>query len=328
LKPHTIRYLAVNLTPEVGANDALLGVRVVPAGRNGTKVFGRTLADGEQDSDEPVTFYPYAGEELHFPSGSVQISLRDLDRGNQPGPDGYAPVANTLWTWLVFGAPPDPALFRFLFAAARRLDTAHALCADVLGALTDRPEPFIKFRQRLFAALGLAELMCIALGRAIDMLRSIPSQFSVPMTLPETVTTFFPALREIRNAFEHIEDRALGNVHGKPHADALSVFDQRDLISSGVLRYASHSLDLRSEVLPMLVDSRRVVLEVAAATAGAARTLNVPVSFPSAPPGSWERIQERAYFLWAHRTGSAWWDEDSNWFEAERADAAAFRGAH
>jgi hypothetical protein len=327
MKPHAIRYLGISLPSAAGANDALVGVRVVPAGRDGTKVFGRTLADGEQDSGEPVAFYPYAGEELHFPSGNVQISLRDLDRGNQPGSDGYAPVANTLWTWLVFGAPPDPAFFRFLFAAARRLDTAHSLCVDVLGALTDRPEPFIKARQRLFAALGLAELMCAALGRGIDMLRSVPSQFSVPMTLPETVTTFFPALREIRNAFEHIEDSALGKVHGRPPAEALSIFDQRDLISSGVLRYASHSLDLRSEVLPMLVDSRRVVLEVAAATAGAARTLDMPVSFPPAPPGTCERIQERAYFLWAHRTGSAWWNEDSNWLEAERADAAAFRGA-
>jgi hypothetical protein len=235
-------------------------------------------------------------------------------------------VSNTLWTWLVFGAPPDPAFFRFLFAAARRLDSAHSLCTDVLGALTDRPEPFIKARQRLFAALGFAELMCVALGRAIDMLRSVPSQFSVPMPLPGNVSTLIPALREIRNAFEHIEDRALGNVHGKPHADALSIFDQRDLISSGVLRYASHSLNLRSEVLPMLVESRRLVLEVAAATAGAARTLNVPMSFPSAPPGSYERIQERAYFLWVNRTGAAWWDPDSNWLEAERADVAVQRG--
>jgi hypothetical protein len=33
LKPHAVRYLAVSLTPEAGANDALVGVRVVPAER-------------------------------------------------------------------------------------------------------------------------------------------------------------------------------------------------------------------------------------------------------------------------------------------------------
>ena len=215
LKPHAIRYLGVSLTPEVGANDALIGVRVVPAGRDGNKVFGRTLADGEPDSGEPVTFFPYAGEELHFPPGSVRIFLRDLDEGNLPGPDGYAPVSNTLWTWLIVAAPPDPTLFRFLFAAAQRLDTAHSLCVDVIGALTDRQEPFIKARQRLFGALGLAELMCVALWRTLDMLQTIPAQFSVPVTLSTAVTAAFPALREIRNAFEHIEDRALGKVSHK-----------------------------------------------------------------------------------------------------------------
>src|SRR5205823_3615605 len=106
-----------------------------------------------------------------FLPGSVQILLRDLDKDTGRSPDGYAPVSNVLWTWLFVGAPPDPKLFRYLFAAARRLDTAHSLCVQVLGALTDRPEPFIRARQRLFEALGLAELMCIALGRAADMLQ-------------------------------------------------------------------------------------------------------------------------------------------------------------
>jgi hypothetical protein len=308
----------VSLTPEVGANDALVGVRVVPAGRDGKRVFGRTLAGGEPDSGEPVSFYPYRGEELHFLPGSIQIFLQDVDRGNQPGSDGYAPVSNTLWTWLTFGSPPDPALFRFLFAAARRLDTAHSLCVDALEALTDRPEPFIKARQRPFGALGIAELMCVALERATDMLQGIPARFSVPVSLPKNLSAARPALREIRNALEHIEDRALGNVRGKPHADALSIFDQRDFISSGVLRYASYSLDLKADVLPVLVESRRAVLDVAIATAGAAKTLNVPLTFPPAPPGSYERIQERAYFLWENRQGCAWWDSDSNWFEAER----------
>jgi hypothetical protein len=327
LNPHLIRYLGVNLTPNVGANDALIGVRVVPAGRDGHRVFGRTLHPGEHDSGEAVAFYPYRGEELHFPSGSIQISLRDLERGNEPGPDGYAPVSNTLWTWLTFGAPPDPAFFRFLLAAARRLDTAHALCSDVLAALTEQNEPFIKARRRLFAALGLAETMCVALGRAIDMLGRVPSHFSVSVSLPPSVSGLLPALREIRNAFEHIEDRALGNVHGRPHADALSIFDQRDLISRGVLRYGAHSLDLQGEVLPMLVQARRLVLDAAIETAGAARTLNTSIGFPSAPPGSYERIQERAYFLWKNRSGVQWWNPDANWLEAERIDAAEFRAA-
>jgi hypothetical protein len=71
-----IRYLAISLTPVVGANDALVAVRVVAAGREGHKAFGRTLAQSEPDSGEPVSFYPYAGEELHFPPASVALFLR------------------------------------------------------------------------------------------------------------------------------------------------------------------------------------------------------------------------------------------------------------
>jgi hypothetical protein len=312
----------VSLTPEAGANDAMVAVRVVPAGRDGNRVFGRTLAPDEPDSGEALTFFPYAGEELHFPAGSVQIVLRDVDRTSPGGPDGYAPVANTLWTWLMVGAPPDPALLRFLFACARRLDTAHALYANVVEALTGRPDPFIKARHRVFAALGQAELMCVALGRAIDMMTNVPSQLTAPVVLPAISATVTLALREIRNAFEHIEDRAVGNVRGKPHVDALSIFDQRDLISHGVLRYAAHSLDLRTDVFPMLIEVRRAVLNSAIAASGSGKSINVPLAFPSAPPGSYERILERAYFLWENRSGSAWWDAESNWAEAERNDAA------
>lgn len=326
LEPIEIRYLALNVTAEVGANDAIIGVRVVPAGRKGHTVFGRTLAQGELDSGESVAFYPYAGEELVFPVGSVQFFLQDVDRHNRPGSDGYAPVANVLWTWLMVGAPPDPALFRFLFASARRLDTAHSLCRHVLESLTKRSEPFFAARDRLFSALGNAELMCVALGRTVDMLKDIPGRFSAPSPSVSLSPKISQALREIRNAFEHIEDRALGNVREKPHADALSIFDQRDFIANGVLRYATHSLDIRTDVLPLLLSARQAILDAAVAASGAAKTINVPLSFPAAPSGSYERILERAYFLWENKSGTQWRDADSNWAEAERTDAAIHRG--
>jgi hypothetical protein len=329
MKPQRVLYIGVNVTPEVGANDALLGVRVVPAGRDGQRVLGRALADGEADTGAAIEFYPYKGDELHFPAGSIQIRLQDIDRESPPGPDGYAPIANTLWTWLTFGDPPDPALFRYLFAAARRLDAAHALCDAVIGQLADRDEPFIKARTRLFGALGSAEQMCVATSRAIDMLQAVSGKFpGVAVALPSSAVAIAPALKEIRNAFEHIEDRALGNVWGKPHPDSLSIFNQADFVSKGILRYASHTLDVRTQVLPLLVASRHALLAVAAAVGGAARTLAPPLTFPSAPPGAHERIEERAYFLWKNQTGKTWWDTDSNWFEAEKADAAEFRQKH
>jgi hypothetical protein len=281
--PIEFRFLSMNMTPEVGANDSLVAVRVVPAGRDGTKVYGRTLKPGEVDLDTPVTYDPYAGEELHFRPGSVQITIQDVDRMAKPGPDGYATISNTVWTWLITtSTPADPALFRFLLAASRRLDTAHSLYTQVEAALGSISGPYPHQREQAFAALGLSEVLCVSLSRAVDMLQKIPAQFSINLPLPATITGKALPLRDVRNAFEHIEERALGNVWGKPDANALSIFDQTDLLTRGALTYASHSLDLRSEVLPMLVDARRAAFETAVQVAGPAIVHNVPIIYSSA----------------------------------------------
>jgi hypothetical protein len=280
--PIEVRYLSINMTPEVGANDWLVAVRIVPDGRDGTKVYGRSLKAGEVDPDVPVIFDPNAGEELHFRPGSVQITIQDVDRMAKPGPDGYATISNTVWTWLSIGAPTAPTLFRFLLAASRRLDTAHSLYTQVEAALGGFSGASPHQREQLFAALGVSELLCVALGRAVDMLQKIPTTFSVDVQLPATITSKAFALREIRNAFEHIEDRALGKVRGKLDADALSIFDQGDLFTRGVLTYASHSLGLRSEVLPMLVHARRAAFETAVQVSAPAQVLNAALVWPAA----------------------------------------------
>ena len=168
---------------------------------------------------------------------------------------------------------------RFLLSASRRLDTAHSLYTYVDAALGSISGSYPHQREQIFAALGISELLCVGLGRAVDMLQQIPTRFSVNLQVPATITAKALALREIRNAFEHIEDRALGNVRGKPDADALSIFDQTELLTRGVLKYATHSLALRSEVLPMLLDARRAAFETVGQVAGPAKELNVPIIF-------------------------------------------------
>ena len=277
-----IRYMGFNIGPNVGDNDTLIGVRVVPVGRDGNKIIGKTLNYGEPDSGDAITICP--GEKLLFPVGNVKITIQDIDRENSPGPDGYAAVSNTVWTWPQVGPSPDPALFRLLVAAARRLDTAHDLCVNALNELGmgSRPgEPFIKTRARVFKALGYAELMCVALNRAIRMIKTIPSKFSVSVAIPKTVDVIFPALKDIRDALEHIEERAFAivNARGDRHPDALTIFDQDDFFASGVLRYANHSLGIRADVVPALISSREFIFQVAVKKAGAAKTLNNPVEF-------------------------------------------------
>ena len=49
-----ITYISLNLGPNVGATDFIVGVRVVPDGRSGNEVYGRTLDTGETDNGEGI----------------------------------------------------------------------------------------------------------------------------------------------------------------------------------------------------------------------------------------------------------------------------------
>ena len=58
------------------------------------------------------------------------------------------------------------------------------------------------------------------------------------------------------DAYEPIEDRALGLVKGKPHPNALSVFNFERLFQEGVATYGNHKLEFHSEAIQLLIDAR------------------------------------------------------------------------
>ncbi len=93
----------------------------------------------------------------------------------------------------------------------------------------------------MFDALGDAESMCVALNRAISMIAQAPSTISAPADVPQEVSEIEHAVLAIRNAFEHIDERAVGKARRENASDAVSVFDQSDFFSSGVLHYAGHT---------------------------------------------------------------------------------------
>lgn len=260
-----IRYIGLTMTSEVGAPDSVVDVRVVAAGRQGRVVFGRTLHPDEHDSGEPIRFDPEAGEVLRFEPGAVAISLVDVERHAKVDSFGYAPVAGTLWTWLSVVAPVrEAAALRYLLAAARRLDSACTLLALLRETLDAPSETFIQLRNRILVALGHAEMMCVALGRAVDMLIAMPEELGGPPDLPTVISSKADVLRAMRNAFEHIEDRALGRVRGRPAEVALSIFDQADLFRSRRLSYAGSSLDISDDILPIVQETRALLLRLAA----------------------------------------------------------------
>ena len=56
-------------------------------------------------------------------------------------------------------------------------------------------------------------------------------------------------------------------------SDAMSVFDQSDFFSSGILRYAGNSLDISGEAVPAMVAGRQFIVEAAAAE-GSIKTIS------------------------------------------------------
>ena len=175
-----IKYIGINLGPKIGRERFPCQRPSRAGGKDGNKVYGRTLNQGEPDSDEGIPVE--AGETLEFPAGSISVTMAHVDQYSKPEANGYAPVANTVWSWLAI--PPhenDQTFVNYLLAAARRLDAAHAHCSGALRFLTDPPnEKGFRAREAMFDALGEAESMCIALSRAIRMINQAQTPFLHP----------------------------------------------------------------------------------------------------------------------------------------------------
>lgn len=272
-----ITYISLHLGPKAGANDAVVGVRVVPDSKVGDVIYARTLNPGEPDTDEGISLN--VGEKLVFPPGSVKITLEDVDRYARPESDGYADVTNTVWTWLRVPPPPDETFFNYLLTLSRRLDMSHALCASALREVGERPdEPFIRTRERIFNALGHVESMCVAFAHAIEMMKDAHVKLTVASTVPKEVEAVQEATFSIRNAFIHFDERAMTVAHGMRTEDGRSIYSQPDLVKHGTLHFAGHSLDLQTQVIPALVAARRYVYDVIS-EAGTTKTFNQPIEF-------------------------------------------------
>jgi hypothetical protein len=274
-----ITHVTLNLTPEIGEDDCLVYTRVVPDGREGTVVYARSLLPGEQDDGRAILLEPESGERLVFRPGAIRLSIDDADRLAKTEPDGYRPITNTVWTWLRFGPILDVRLFRHLLASARRLDGTYVLFAEIVRTMNDMSGTYIARRARLFRALATAEIFVVALGRTMDLLDGFRENFSAPIPVPTILDSKKQSVRELRNAFEHIDDRALGQVRGRASPEALSIFDQRSFIQEGKLTYAGYSLDVREGVIHMLTEARQYILDVTVHFAGGVKEFNSPIRF-------------------------------------------------
>ena len=244
---------------EQSSDSFLFAKRVVPVRREGSNVLVRTLRHGEENSGESVKLRE--GDRIVIEAGGLEISTEEIDSWSPKGFGGYAPVANTVWTWYRI-APTQVGFFLFLFSLARRLDATHALWAYAIQEIQAENERLVDKRIEIFNALASAEMTVVALHRVITMVKTLTTDYCPDLEVPLSVQNIEAMVRDMRNAFEHIDERAKG-VPGNSESvrDALSIFNQPDFISATFLRYKNHVLDFDKDVIAALLDCRGIVMQ-------------------------------------------------------------------
>ena len=95
------------------------------------------------------------------------------------------------------------------------------------------------------------------------MVYSLIDKFCPDLEVPDSVHKIRDAVWGMRNAFEHIDERAEGRVGRSKDVelDALTIFDQPDFIESSVLSYKTHSLNFEEDILSALLDCRELIMD-------------------------------------------------------------------
>ncbi len=235
--------------------------RLVPAGCDENAVYARSLRFGEDDSGEVV--HVPAGKRLVIRAGDLSIDSDELDAKSAKGRGGYAPVADTIWTWYRIAGAGDSTLLMLLLAAARRLDATHVFWSGTMDALEEACTLADNLRRpTLFRALAMAEVTLISLSRGMEMIYRLEKEFSLGLQISEKFDTNAKSLRRMRNALEHIDDRALGQAKDGTADSAMSIFFQPYFVDHGVLTYAGDALSFAEGIPRVLGECRELIKSV------------------------------------------------------------------
>lgn len=153
------------------------------------------------------------------------------------------------------GNPVEPAARTRPFGRASLAPPlAHALWALAIEARDNaRTDGGIPQRLAHFNAISAAEVAIVALGRCYRMVNALVEKHCPELRVPNSVAKTQKAVLEMRNAFEHIDERAEGKVGGgRVDADALTIFNQPEFVELSILRYRDHSLNFETDVIAAL----------------------------------------------------------------------------
>ncbi len=261
-----ISHLSLNTSDTVGDSTGLLfGLRVVEERRDEDTVYARTLRRGEPDDGRRVHVHP--GQQVRFDEGSIVAELDHIDDLQVETSSGFVPLTPVLLTWFSIGDQHAPEAVRYLLAAARRLDSVNYRLIDIeeVMALVNRGDlagPAL--RSNIVRLISDVESAMIALGRTVDMVTRCGELLGSRVGVPPLIQRHSAAVAAVRNAYEHIEDRALGRVRQKPHPNALSIFDYARLLGSDEVVYDGHVLNIETDVPEIMASVRHFLKAVAA----------------------------------------------------------------
>ena len=258
---------SINTTSTVGDTTGfVIGIPLIEVRRDDDAkvVFARTRRVAEPMPTQRVRV-PF-GYQLTIGPGDLVLELEWIDQMFPPDDDGYAPLTNTIWTWMSTGpVPGTETLTRYLLAASRRLDAAHRSFQRIRQRLDafDPKAPGPHARLGIFEIVGDVETTVVSLSRAVDMATKVGALATISVKLPRTVKAAKRTLTAIRNAYEHIDASAQGRVSNPSESQALMIFDWTSLFNSNSITLGDYRLDL-NDVPRLLLDTRTFLKEAAA----------------------------------------------------------------
>ena len=114
----------------------------------------------------------------------------------------------------------------------------------------------------MFQSLAMAEVTVISLSRGVEMLYRLEENFRLDLQIPERIGAFREPLRRMRNALEHIDDRAMGEARDGTAEGAMSIFIQPLFVDKGVLTYAGEGILFSTGIPKALIQCREVIMRV------------------------------------------------------------------
>ncbi|MDP9453954.1 MAG: hypothetical protein M3P97_11385, partial [Actinomycetota bacterium] len=103
----------------------------------------------------------------------------------------------------------------------------------------------------------------VALARCIALLNKGIEASSFPVEPQAAIAAHEDAIRAIRDAYEHIDERALGQIRrGVVDERAFMIFEHGPLVREGLIEYVEHRLNLAQ--LPAVLAACRTAIKTVA----------------------------------------------------------------